>query len=636
MTPRFTRAVGSALGAIAVIMLALFSLEIVLRTIGAGYEPTFFVKGEDGYLHANRNFGRLFFPESTLREGFAGRIKDPKAEDTFRIFLLGESALMGFPAPRFGPARILECMIRESFPGKQYEVVNAAVAGISSHGVLRVAQEIQLLEPDALVVYTGNNEVVGPYGPGSIVAKNVVPLWKARAAMALRSTKIGQALDGWMDELAGTNARQWGGMQMFVDRKVSATDPSMQIVYESFRSNLNDLLSLCGKKGTPVYLSTVAVNGQNLWPFAGAEAIRVYAQAGVLREKGQTTESDALYEKARDLDELRFRADSKINTMIRQAAAKHGDKTILVDAEEIFSSKPDGLNDGDLFWEHVHLTFSGSYQLARALFQSLLPQMEKFFGAEALSLPSEEQVAAKLGYTAMERSFATVTILKMLSQEPFASQPDKATREKRLSGMLRSLEDEWQQQDKSALCENLAAEAARFPDDPWQQVALAQALDACGRSEQSLPVKVRVAQMLPYSVFALKSAGEAQLTAGNLREARNYLLAARKLDTRMPELVVKLSACDMLEDNSESARKTLVDFLEDNPKSVEAWLALAQIARWEKNFSDAREYVEKALETDPQSADVRRELEMVNLESATQRDLGSPSSQTPGTPPPEP
>jgi hypothetical protein len=48
------------------------------------------------------------------------------------------------------------------------------------------------LEPDLFVVYAGNNEVVGPYGAGTVLTAAAPPLPLVRASVAARRARRGQ------------------------------------------------------------------------------------------------------------------------------------------------------------------------------------------------------------------------------------------------------------------------------------------------------------------------------------------------------------------------------------------------------------------------------------------------------------
>lgn len=87
----------------------------------------------------------------------------PKPAGVFRIFALGESTTFGWKGVRSHdeawPA-LLEAKLRAAYPGRQFEVVNAGVPGYTSieqriNFMLRVSH----LEPDAILIYHGNNDL---------------------------------------------------------------------------------------------------------------------------------------------------------------------------------------------------------------------------------------------------------------------------------------------------------------------------------------------------------------------------------------------------------------------------------------------------------------------------------------------
>ena len=98
-----------------------------------------------------------------------------------RIFVLGGSAAMGTPDPSFNFGQILGVMLREQYPGVQFEVVNGAMTAINSYVVREIARDCAAREPDLFVVYMGNNEVIGPYGPGTVFQWGTQTLVRSRA-----------------------------------------------------------------------------------------------------------------------------------------------------------------------------------------------------------------------------------------------------------------------------------------------------------------------------------------------------------------------------------------------------------------------------------------------------------------------
>ncbi|MCP4452224.1 MAG: tetratricopeptide repeat protein, partial [Planctomycetes bacterium] len=79
------------------------------------------------------------------------------------------------------------------------------------------------------------------------------------------------------------------------------------------------------------------------------------------------------YVRARDMDTLRFRADTRITQIIREVASDNPPQDLLlVDAVKGFEeSSPHGIPGTELFHEHVHLNFHGNYLLAKMIFEQV-------------------------------------------------------------------------------------------------------------------------------------------------------------------------------------------------------------------------------------------------------------------------
>ena len=92
----------------------------------------------------------------------------PKRENTLRAFVLGGSAAMGTSKPAYGFTRILELMLQDKFPDQEVEVINAAMRGINSHILVPIARQCAQLQPDLMIVYSGNSEHTGRYGADTL------------------------------------------------------------------------------------------------------------------------------------------------------------------------------------------------------------------------------------------------------------------------------------------------------------------------------------------------------------------------------------------------------------------------------------------------------------------------------------
>src|SRR6185369_460209 len=127
-----------------------------LQLGGYGYPTTFFLRQQIGgreFYVPNDRFGYRFFPPAIARTPFALRMPVKKGTNTYRIFLFGESAAQGDPDPTFGVGRYLQVLLRDRFPGTDFEVVCVAMTAINSHAILPIARECARLQGDLWIIY---------------------------------------------------------------------------------------------------------------------------------------------------------------------------------------------------------------------------------------------------------------------------------------------------------------------------------------------------------------------------------------------------------------------------------------------------------------------------------------------------
>ena len=448
-------------------LVLLVATEIGLRLFGVGYSTDLTtpctVQSQAASCY-NLFFPAPFFPPGMIKTPQAYSIPAEKPRGTFRIFVLGESAAMGDPDPAYAFSRYLQVMLRQRYPAVKFEIVNTGSVAINSHVILPIAEGLAKQRPDLFIIYSGSNEVVGPYGPGTALTSSGMSMPVIRASIFVRSTRIGQLLTR-----VGTPKREWGGMEMFLDRQVPASSPLMKYAYANFEKNLRDTVEVARRSGARVIVSTVATNLKDCAPFGSlhrenlsAEDLRSWSalvQQGAELESARSYDEalklylaalkiDAEYAelefrigrclwmlgdyagarehflRARDLDTLRFRADSRINA-INRAVATSSPGTELVDAEQVFSSQsPNGIIGSELVYEHVHMTPQGNYLLARAVFL----QVASRFAAESghalteADVPSEVECEQLLALTGYDRSRIISEMLQRLQRPPFTNQ----------------------------------------------------------------------------------------------------------------------------------------------------------------------------------------------------------------------
>jgi hypothetical protein len=159
-------------------------------------------------LVQNNQFGWRFFGATMARIPEPICFPRPKGTNTVRLVVFGESAALGDPQPRFGLARMLQAMLELRYPGTQFEVVNTGIVAINSNVILPIARDCAEADANVWVIYMGNNEVVGPFGAGTVFGQQALPLPLIRASLALKTTRIGQLMD-WLRRRTKANGAAW-------------------------------------------------------------------------------------------------------------------------------------------------------------------------------------------------------------------------------------------------------------------------------------------------------------------------------------------------------------------------------------------------------------------------------------------
>ena len=474
--------------AILIPVLVVAAVELSLRIANVGFSTELLtpctVQGHPAACY-NLFFAAPFFPPGMIQTPRPYSIPAVKEERTYRIFVIGESAAMGDPDPAYGFSRYLEIMLRQRYPTTKFEVVNTGSVAINSHVSLLIAKGLATYKPDLFIIYSGNNEVVGPYGPGTTLASSWgMQLPIIRTSMRIQSTRIGQLV-----KQTTTPKTQWRGMELFLDKQIRADSPLLKYAYGNFEQNLRDTIAVARKSGARVVISTVATNIKDCAPFGslhredlspadlqtwsgnfqkGAElesagsyedAMKFYRSAETLdgnyaelqfriarclRAIGDYPAAGERFSRARDLDTLRFRADSRINEINRSVASSIRG-TELVDANSILAdASADKIIGSDLVYEHVHLTPLGNYLLARAMFLQIASKLpaENAPTLAADTVPSESECEQWLALTNYDRARLAAEMLSRIGKPPFTSQVNHAEQVARLEAQLQSSQED--------------------------------------------------------------------------------------------------------------------------------------------------------------------------------------------------
>lgn len=584
---------------------AFLAVEAGLRLGGYGFPTGFFKSqkiGAEQCLVENDRFGLRFFPPEVARSPAPVVMKARKEPGACRIFILGESAALGDPRPAYGAGRYLAALLREKFPKGKFEVVCVAMTAINSHAIREIARECARHEGDLWILYLGNNEMVGPFGAAGVLGAEAPPLAIVRFNLALQRTRTGQLLLAVARKLKKRPAEgTWGGMEMWVKNRIAPGDPRKEVVYGNFRRNLDDVLRMSKGAGAKVILSTMAVNLKDCPPLATLSATNLsgtdQANVNLLQKEGlaafagtniaqavealgraaklDATRADIEFqlgsallaerepsrarphlERARDLDALPFRADSRLNRDISEAAAKYaGPGFSFFDAQELLATNsPVGIAGEESFYEHVHLNFAGNYLLARAWAEQsaqLLPQ--KLTGPAAEGWATQELCERRLGLTDWNRASVVEDVLFRLRQPPLSTQAHNDQRLERFRARLREL--------RRGMTKEAAAEArdvyeqavARDPGDHRLHENFAEFLEEVGDLSLAIKEWQQVTALLPHHHVAYFQEGRLLARTGQFAPAETALRESVSLRPDLSEGWLELGKVDLARGNPELA-----------------------------------------------------------------------------------
>lgn len=644
------------LAALLLIPLLFFGiLELALRLAGFGYDTHYFIKLTDQKTVAgNPRFGWQFFPPSIARMPGLFTFPAEKKPGTYRIFVLGSSAALGFPDTSYSFARILEVMLRDRFPKLNVEVINTAMVAINSHALVPIARECLDYHPDLLIVYEGNNEVVGPYGAGTVFGGMSPALWMIRAKLWLKGLKLGQAIDAVAAKVGSSAApaTEWKGMEFFIDHPVPADDSRLASVYNYFDRNLRDIVRAAEAGQVPVILCTAGVNLADCPPFgprhrrdlseadkkkwqerydAGVRletihnpsaAIDEFLAAGKIDDQFAelhfrlarcylaTRQLDMAHDefvRARDLDTLRFRTDSRLNEIVRTIAAQ-STGTRFADVERALDSASAAANTvtgRNYFYEHCHMNFEGNYLIAAALFSqvvSLFP--ESVTGPNRIiSPPSLDECARRLAYTDWDKRAIAGAVVALMSRPPFTGQLDHAAQLAAVQNDLAGLQASTTPQALAGAAEVYRAAVAASPDDIQLRrkfaTLLGQRRDISAAQDQLRAVVAAV----PFDLRAKLDLAGIDLARGAARQAAaqyESILASPHCDrVCQSETHFNLAVAEERQNHPAAAQAHYAEAVRLTPRDPKPRTNLGLLLARQGDFAGAIEQHRAVVEIDP-------------------------------------
>ncbi len=627
-------------------------LEVALRTVGYGDPVSFFRAVEVGgqkFTVENPYFGQRFFRRHLPRTPGWNLVESPR-EDVPRIAIIGESAAQGYPLQKIGLASMLGATLESEYPGREFDFINASMTSVNSHVLAEVVLEVVDLRPDISVIYMGNNEVVGPYGPGTPFTAWTRTRFFVWLDKKLSATKTYQLIDRIIAALSPPMMK-WEGFQMFADLRVPADSAALPGVYESFRRNLEDMVGRLLDGGSKVVLCTVAVNLADWGPSgyvaapgnsatgklladgrslldAGQkdEAVDVLARAAAedprnaeiafylgraLRNGGRAAEAREAFSKARDLDEHRLRADSCINAIIRDVARQFADRgVLLVDTDRDLVE--DSLTSRAQFTEHVHLTFGGMSRLADLVAGAIRPWLPWPAPPRDAGGERDAELRQRIFYTPFDEVLLATVAREVGDMPIFGDRPAAAE----LRAYLRSIESQARaanRLDTAQLLSEYEASVRTAGTDAAKDASLADYLSRLGEVSMAAEAGRRVLARKPTYFEGFRFQADEAKSRGDGVRSEDLYRQALGIYRLIPDAWKNLGDLARGKGDGSAALTSYATAFRLDARNVAAALALAETEANGGDLGAARRTLETARAQNEDAAEVEVALARLSL-----------------------
>lgn len=367
--------------AIAVLLpfVLLIFLETGLRIgrYGSNLDDLFLTTDDGKYYYINKDITKRYFRKGQATTGNAEFFKTQKDLNTMRLFVIGESAALGFPYPNnISFSRMLKYALKNTYPDKDIEVINLSFSAINSYTFYDFGRKLPAYSPDAILIYGGHNEYYGAMGVASTSGWGTSPGF-VRFMISLKRLRLYQLAESLIYSLRGSSDGVL--MQQVVnDQQIEYQGDIYKKGIRQYKTNMEALLGLLSEKSIPVFLSTVPTNLKDLKPFESCgrdneTSADVHFNKGkqeYAREDFQSALNS--FRKAQQYDCLRFRAPEEINELIRHLTNSYPHLK-LVDSEKAFYSRSaNGIPGNELLLEHVHPNIEGHKDIARLFYNEII------------------------------------------------------------------------------------------------------------------------------------------------------------------------------------------------------------------------------------------------------------------------
>ena len=415
--------------------LLLALLEFALRLFSFGHNLSLFIPSSDPrYYEINRHVGERYFGALEHTTPLNEHFLKEKPVNGYRIFVLGESTVQGFPYDaNISCSRILQRRLQDIFPHRLIEVVNLGLTAVNSYTLLDFSDELLDQQPDIVLIYAGHNEYYGALGVASMEGGSI-PHWVKGLHLKLIHLRTYQLLQkgiGSIQKLlhpATSNEAKATLMEKMVGKNLI---PYHSNVYSEglvqFSDNMHELLEKMNKHHVPVIISDLVSNVKDFPPFRSLR-YEMYPRADSVFFDAKRLEANRLFEKAKeeyskakDYDVVRFRASEDLNNIIAHLA----DSLALfhLSLKSLFEKySPQGMVGNNLMTDHLHPNIDGYFLMAEGFLNALRDHGMIDKDWDSTRVKPWTYYRYNWGFTELDSAIAALRIKHLKAGWPFQSE----------------------------------------------------------------------------------------------------------------------------------------------------------------------------------------------------------------------
>ncbi len=561
------------------------------------------------YLIPNPNFAsRYFFYTNTVPSPSTDVFLADKPENGFRVFAMGGSSAAGYPYGFNGTySRVVNDVLQDALPDRHVEVVNVGISAINSYTLYDQVDEIIAQDPDAILIYAGHNEFYGALGVGSNENLGGFPgfvrfylkLQRLKTFLFLRSIIVDSGK--WFSTTFGNTEYDETAtlMERIVDsRSIELGSSKHELAMIQFQSNLNAIIKKYQDEGIPVFIGSVASNLKDHPPFVDIpegdqpSAQQTFDEATQAYNSQDYDNALELFTAARDLDGLKFRAPSEINTIIKSTTEQNENVFYVPVEENMVDVTQDGIIGFELMLEHLHPNQRGYFIIGKSYAASMLDYLQ----IDQNSLPQNlDGYFDDMYFTEFDHRVAyhRIRVLKqgfpfVLGEKPEPYEQSYRTISKADSLAFRTVHAglnwdegkvelagfyEFEGETDKAIMEYLSlARNQPWNDSPY--VFAARALLDRNDFANAEPLLRSAYEINPNDAFITKMLGAIEVQKGNAKEGIRLLEISRSINPRDSQMLYNLSGAYGIDQQFDKALEIALIVRNQSPRfpGNEAWI----------------------------------------------------------------